>query len=51
MPSTGARASGFARHGKLPYQSNKRFRRFGAVLEPRALSARPHSTSELLRTL
>ena len=23
MPSTGARASGFARHGKLPYQSNK----------------------------
>ena len=23
MPSTGARASGFARHGKLPYQSNR----------------------------
>ena len=23
MPSTGARASGFARHGKLPYQSNE----------------------------
>ena len=46
-----ARASGFARHGKPPTNRIDRFRRFGAVLEPRALSARPHSTSELLRTL
>jgi hypothetical protein len=42
----------FSAYGTLPYHwIQDPIRRFGAMLEPRELSAHVHLTSELLRTL
>lgn len=49
-PSTKPSSPASARWDRSPTK-RLRFRRFGIRFEPRLFSARPHSTSELLRTL